>query len=166
MGVSIHAPVWGATDWYQGVEFVCDVSIHAPVWGATMFPIVNHKFIQFQSTHPCGVRPTLARLPMGKVVSIHAPVWGATLFHFHLVPSYGFNPRTRVGCDLQALPPASQWMFQSTHPCGVRPYMTIAFNDSRGFQSTHPCGVRLRICFLLTWIYCFNPRTRVGCDDK
>ena len=78
LGVSIHAPVWGATFFTFNINFFhsfnprtrvgCDipfftlslpsvVSIHAPVWGATQI---------------CAVRicPYL--------VSIHAPVWGAT----------------------------------------------------------------------------------------
>ena len=78
--VSIHAPVWGATDigrttaWYndsfnprsrmgsdyndiEGMARQCVVSIHAPVWGATARkPIVLYY----------------------RDVSIHAPVWGAT----------------------------------------------------------------------------------------
>ena len=35
-------------------------------------------------------------------------------------------------------------VFQSTHPCGVRPAIDFesAFAGVR-FQSTHPCGVRL-----------------------
>ena len=34
-------------------------------------------------------------------VSIHAPAWGATVaVGHHHVHGAGFNPRTRVGCDL------------------------------------------------------------------
>ena len=56
--VSIHAPVWGATDSGQ-VEPVegGSVSIHAPVWGATLE----------RPRYFCRI-----------YVSIHAPVWGAT----------------------------------------------------------------------------------------
>ncbi len=56
-GVSIHAPVWGATRDGEVVELVENVSIHAPVWGAT------------RRQRGCHRRRT---------VSIHAPVWGAT----------------------------------------------------------------------------------------
>ena len=79
MGVSIHAPTWGATGYnlrvFLGIEFQSTlphgerlydvqqrlvsrlVSIHAPTWGATH----------------------LAELEkMECVVSIHAPTWGAT----------------------------------------------------------------------------------------
>jgi len=34
-------------------------------------------------------------------------------------------------------------VFQSTHPCGVRPLSILTYQDCRQFQSTHPCGVRL-----------------------
>ena len=33
--ISIHAPVWGATDDVIDVSSLTDISIHAPVWGAT-----------------------------------------------------------------------------------------------------------------------------------
>ena len=35
MGISIHAPAWGATN--KGMDFraVLQISIHAPAWGAT-----------------------------------------------------------------------------------------------------------------------------------
>ena len=58
------------------------------------------QLIEFQSTHPCGVRPAAA-LP-------------------EAVAS-GFNPRTPVGCDrdLGNVNNAIE-EFQSTHPCGVR----------------------------------------------
>ena len=32
------------------------VSIHAPVWGATQQQTRQYQLIEFQSTHPCGVR--------------------------------------------------------------------------------------------------------------
>ena len=54
-----------------------------------------------------------------------------------------FNPRTPVGCDVQwALTYSTRWIFQSTHPSGVRPY-------ARGL-----CRAPSH----------FNPRTPVGCD--
>ena len=33
-------------------------------------------------------------------------------------------------------------LFQSTHPCGVRPGYLVEWRKNDGFQSTHPCGVR------------------------
>ena len=122
-----------------------DISIHAPMWGATFRSVLLLNKLQFQSTHPCGVRRGLADgLPRHK----------------------DFNPRTHVGCDCPLRPcltvksisiHAPMWgatqhggeygipsIFQSTHPCGVRLYpifFDIIINE---FQSTHPCGVRLK----------------------
>ena len=145
------------------------------------------KFIKFQSTHPCGVRRTRPN---------------------QYSVSFGFNPRTRVGCDaVTAIMTPKQEKFQSTHPCGVRlaigrahPHRasfnprtrvgcdvaTIVTNIEvivsihapvwgatqvvktlsrrSTFQSTHPCGVRPCSVSRCTTTFCFNPRTRVGCD--
>ena len=56
----------------------------------------------FQSTHPRGVRPGVVRARQRHLpVSIHAPAWGATSRDVLLLLSLtGFNPRTRVGCDM------------------------------------------------------------------
>ena len=78
--VSIHAPVWGATVIMNPEDWSVIVSIHAPVWGATFGLLLKTQRRQFQSTHPCGVR--LGCLPK----------------NFYRL---GFNPRTRVGCDIQ-----------------------------------------------------------------
>ena len=59
IGVSIHAPVKGATDDGSSRQNYSSVSIHAPVKGATLTGC-----------------PGMA----GAIVSIHAPVKGAT-FH-------------------------------------------------------------------------------------
>ena len=40
------------------------------------------------------------------------------------VRNYSFNPRTRVGCDALAAVRWRIFLFQSTHPCGVRPANT------------------------------------------
>ena len=121
------------------------VSIHAPAWGATTCECQHDGRRQFQSTHPRGVRrkrvfhlrafavfqsthprgvrhltssPTFCR----DLVSIHAPAWGATPSSCPWPwPLSGFNPRTRVGCDMRWMISASgRPEFQSTHPRGVR----------------------------------------------
>ena len=70
------------------------------MWGATLAAVAATGQLQFQSTHPCGVRligefavnfdrvsihapvwgatPPTAATKLSKKVSIHAPVWGAT----------------------------------------------------------------------------------------
>ena len=100
----------------------CGVSIHAPVWGATEHFSLNNQNAVFQSTHPCGVRLIAEAIKAAQLVSIHAPVWGATerlakcgqALHVSIhapvwgatfskilsaMVGIGFNPRTRVGCD-------------------------------------------------------------------
>ena len=76
--VSIHAPARGATQIKILHPNLYQVSIHAPARGATNMPDCLYKHTEFQSTHPHGVR------------------------HFnddYSREDYGFNPRTRTGCD-------------------------------------------------------------------
>ena len=165
-----------------------EVSIHAPVWGATDAGCLTSREDPFQSTRPCGARPRL--LYIGFIlgdVSIHAPVWGATWSLLaKSVPVGRFNPRARVGRD----PPtphsrtpgscfnprarvgrdadqreqgqadvvsihAPVWgattagrkhatltLFQSTRPCGARPATPHSRRPRNSFQSTRPCGAR------------------------
>ena len=54
--VSIHAPVWGATQKHVPHFMRQNVSIHAPVWGATKIATVLWIGEQFQSTLPYGER--------------------------------------------------------------------------------------------------------------
>ena len=61
--VSIHAPAWGATNYFNPAQPGKVVSIHAPAWGATVISTVN---------------------PLNTGVSIHAPAWGATLLAVRL----------------------------------------------------------------------------------
>ena len=99
-GISIHAPTWGATSSHYIKPQVSRISIHAPTWGATLVVIPSTVHLQFQSTHPRGVRlrwvvcrdcnryfnprthvgcdVTSLRLRRGIRISIHAPTWGAT----------------------------------------------------------------------------------------
>ena len=73
------------------------------MWGATNRDPNAMLTVMFQSTHPCGVRPAeYVKSATRSAVSIHAPVWGATsqtVVNFSLL--FGFNPRTRVGCDTE-----------------------------------------------------------------
>ena len=190
--ISIHAPQWGATPLLGFLRFDFGISIHAPQWGAT--PAISAKCaeIQFQSTHPSGVRRTgQQQLPRVRRISIHAPQWGATVTpSLSFRSSMDFNPRTPVGCD--GKPGKSRKapkIFQSTHPSGVRrtisqdtarvtyfnPRTPVGCDDNtqnhhssqQKFQSTHPSGVRPcpRPWSSPARSY-FNPRTPVGCDIR
>ena len=113
------------------------------MWGATHELACSSITAAFQSTHPCGVRLPCNHQKENLLVSIHAPVWGATrlpcLAH---ILDLRFNPRTRVGCDVKNVRGYLSFMFQSTHPCGVRQTTQSANDCWIKFQSTHPCGVR------------------------
>ena len=166
--VSIHAPAWGATQLLRGAPGMIVVSIHAPAWGAT-----------YRSRRWCRTEP----------VSIHAPAWGATgkVEFLNVVSRFqsthphgvrhasnciigmdaGFNPRTRMGCDI-LLPCLANGLLVSIHApawgatCILRcrrytPFVSIhapawgataAFKSQflvQRFQSTHPHGVRREI---------------------
>ena len=56
------------------------------------------------------------------------------------------------------------WVFQSTHPRGVRHRTSFYTVLQSVFQSTHPRGVRRPYSLALFVGNHFNPRTRVGCD--
>ena len=181
----------GRCDFFKPTLYI---SIHAPVLGATkVSSLTKTAKPLFQSTHPCWVRPSLQLLgvlithdisihapvlgatgnrdqaiPYPGEISIHAPVLGATYYLFtHVHYPFYFNPRTRAGCDTFGISrPLISPVFQSTHPCWVRPAKVQASRRSRQrFQSTHPCWVRRMIVFFFVRFFLnFNPRTRAGCD--
>ena len=79
-GISIHAPVKGAT--------------HGTAGPPAVAPDFNPR-----TREGCDVK-LLSTLALARLISIHAPVKGATQRiqqSFHL--NHYFNPRTREGCD-------------------------------------------------------------------
>ena len=142
--VSIHAPTRGATYSCMVCFVLHEVSIHAPTRGATLSNSKFFRIIEFQSTHPRGVRPSNRIAVLCHIlVSIHAPTRGATLMNI-------WN--------------TDYAKFQSTHPRGVRRYDLLEEHLEQLFQSTHPRGVRHDYLGACTDIYSFNPRTHEGCD--
>ena len=98
--VSIHAPTRGATFFRVRLCRLYHVSIHAPTRGATPARYISAPKMQFQSTHPRGVRQNC------KIMYQIAKC---------------FNPRTHEGCDQVVVLLALVILkFQSTHPRGVR----------------------------------------------
>ncbi len=123
--------------------------------------------LKFQSTHPRGVRLSSNENRAARKSFNPRTREGCddsmVIAGYH---SWGFNPRTREGCDYLALSYHAVYVFQSTHPRGVRPLALTCCDVSvvsihapaRGatlcnnvtsicwlFQSTHPRGVRLSI---------------------
>ena len=168
VGISIHAPTWGATSTGPYTSRRAEISIHAPTWGATVVNRVEGANMGFQSTHPRGVRHSLyGDERPSNAISIHAPTWGATKMPRYYktkiygisihAPTWGATPN-RSGFDLSH-------EFQSTHPRGVRLQVPCGKCCECKFQSTHPRGVRPTTSSNTTTIANFNPRTHVGCDS-
>ena len=85
-------------------------------------PVARLRVERFNPRTRVGCDMRFSQFDVTKSVSIHAPVWGATVNDNRITLTItGFNPRTRVGCDLHAQDMWHFTMFQSTHPCGVRP---------------------------------------------
>ncbi len=76
--ISIHASAWDATGYESYAGWSVEISIHASAWDATPLTMQFRIWKAFQSTHPRGMRPSLALQCQN---------------HSH------FNPRIRVGCD-------------------------------------------------------------------
>ena len=80
-------------------------------------------------------------------------------------PNQCFNPRTHEGCDLAYVRhKMMRFVFQSTHPRGVRQVLRTRQRARHVFQSTHPRGVRLIRPVAHSECHSFNPRTHEGCD--
>ena len=124
---------------------------------------------EFQSTHPRGVRRyRSAQVGAGRIVSIHAPAWGATSLSLNTIYlPFCFNPRTRVGCDVEFAAYIDPIVIVSIHApawgatdgvqlfrCrrhvsihapawGATLVSALVLVMEQPFQSTHPRGVRL-----------------------
>ena len=186
--ISIHAPMWGATILKMIENRESRISIHAPMWGATWPLKVGLLRLHFNPRTHVGCDSKKNTVLISSYISIHAPMWGATWISWvsaktginfnprtHVgcdyistknVPTHpNFNPRTHVGCDPPSVDTTNnKFLFQSTHPCGVRLLVRDTVNlvllisihapmwgatkvvsatlASILFQSTHPCGVR------------------------
>ena len=149
-GISIHAPVWGATHVRWRPDRVECVSIHAPVWGATVLvPSENAIRSSFNPRSRVGSdKGGGMRYQSGTLVSIHAPCGERPPACASAGTVYRFNPRSRVGSDdlLKKNFPGLT-VFQSTLPCGERPAIPVTslgalerFNPRSRVGSDRPCG--------------------------
>ena len=144
VGVSIHAPAWGATGAVDRRRVSGAVSIHAPAWGATW-----RRW--YRSWWPTGFNPR-ARVgrdvaDLGDVVlrgvSIHAPAWGATPASRPLPPTRPVSIHAPAwGATTAVWTVGSASVFQSTRPRGARHALIDLVLPQQTFQSTRPRGAR------------------------
>ena len=150
-------------------EDIVGVSIHAPAWGATHHQ--GRRLRGAQGFNPrtrvgCDRRPA-APVAGQRPVSIHAPAWGATAGGQCRWERWRcFNPRTRVGCD----PRPSRI---KTGSICFNPRTRVGCDSHAAFGkliafvvSIHApaWGATPDIPAFTSPISRFNPRTRVGCD--
>ena len=127
----------------QSVICPFGVSIHAPVWGATWSPKSLPRGRPFQSTRPYGARPKRTRyildhgwfqstrpygarrsgpttLPESLSFNPRARMGRDPRFQSHSPTPKCFNPRARMGRDIVDYSRLLTRLFQSTRPYGAR----------------------------------------------
>ena len=145
---------------------VVGISIHAPTWGATLCLHCKYKQSLFQSTHPRGVRHKAELANVGvddfnprthvgcdlsvsnflitTDISIHAPTWGATSMGFDVLSGAIISIHAPTWGATQTLLPCLIWSLISIHaPTWGATMLCVMCLTFRLFQSTHPRGVRL-----------------------
>ena len=99
-------------------------------------------------------------------ISIHVPAWGTTEDCWIIMIQWYFNPRSRVGNDFfDSL--FENFSIISIHvpAWGTTPW-TWSMHLTVRFQSTFPRGERLAVWSVLVCSFYFNPRSRVGNDNR
>ena len=125
--------------------------------------------MEFQPTHPRGVRPNshIKSNNRAKFQPTHPRGVRRVSRAGQLPGSSDFNPRTREGCD--TVPGATVFApskFQPTHPRGVRPGVYPALSVSHSISTHAPArGATLVSLKSILRVKNFNPRTREGCDE-
>ena len=100
------------------------ISIHAPQWGATWCSAcLRRPAVYFNPRTPVGCDHPVSAGQVHSAISIHAPQWGATRTpHIRLLHLPISIHAPQWGATVQwALTYSTCWIFQSTHPSGVRP---------------------------------------------
>ena len=147
---------------------VVGVSIHAPAWGATTSASTAAGKVLFQFTRPRGARPVDGEDARRLVeVSIHAPAWGATTERRRSKLWGSFNSRARVGRDLERSPKAkAPRSFNSRARVGrdggvcVHAAVVLVSIHAPAWGATSPLRA------LCVENLCFNSRARVGRDVR
>ena len=170
-GVSIHAPVWGAT-WLELVavkpksfnprtrvgcdisdcSVTCDVGSFNP---RTRVGCDNHQLGEawrIKSFNPrtrVGCDKSVNSLTVSALVSIHAPVWGATrlMIFIYLKPMVSIHaPVWGATHDIKLFHHFKSFNPRTRVGCDVMEVGAFGLGE---FQSTHPCGVRRGQCLSL-----------------
>ena len=149
-----------------GMEYSM-ISIHVPAWGTTSVRFSGRSTSRrFQSTCPRGARPDARYHPLARrPISIHVPAWGTTPFGEGgvvgglisiHVPAWGTTWRSSG--IVQGM------RFQSTCPRGARPVRPLSNTAGLDFNPRARVGHDQRAAGFGCWIVDFNPRARVGHD--
>ena len=117
--VSIHAPARGAMSCMSGNNNAVGFNSRTRE-GCDTVKQKQKRYKMFQFTHPRGVRLEKTKAEIAALVSIHAPARGAILLTSKSHSESGFNSRTREGCDHKNNLKSLLFLFQFTHPRGVR----------------------------------------------
>ena len=134
-----------------------------------MYYLLTQQALKFQSTHPRGVRLSIARVikffRFNFNPRTHEGCDKSLIFHsFYMI--FYFNPRTHEGCDLELKEESKRdLIFQSTHPRGVR-QMAAPDEEEEAIISIHaPTRGATSLGGLVAYGQSyFNPRTHEGCD--
>ena len=188
--VSIHAPAWGATSSIIHLFGHLFVSIHAPAWGATHLKTLSQLKSVFQSTHPHGVRLSSILSNLTKMsfnprtrmgcdvrngkkwafatsVSIHAPAWGATNLITMKPQAKKFQSTHPHGVRLQTPSELQSWIVSIHAPAWGATLSYSGIGKSSVVSIHAPAwGATCLKSPKRKHRIGFNPRTRMGCDDK
>ena len=167
LGVSIHAPAWGATK--RGCRQALPGLFQSTRPRGARPSDRDHTAASrgFQSTRPRGARPSCVFVPhcQGRF-NPRARVGRDARYNIQQGKKYSFNPRARVGRDKGKFGRGDSEVTVSIHaPAWGATYGVSAQQIMPlMFQSTRPRGARPRSWTGRTALSCFNPRARVGRD--
>ena len=145
-----------------------NVSIHAPTWGATPKLMVICLAMQFQSTHPRGVRRVLMLLKSNQGSFNPRTHVGCDPVNRYVCSDLdGFNPRTHVGCDADKHTARRLYIVSIHAPT----WGATSIRQARKLKddvSIHAptWGATTDWSIQQLANISFNPRTHVGCDPN
>ena len=153
----------------RGKKSPYNVSIHAPTRGATLgVPVLLSAAPSFNPrTHEgCDINRLHSR---SRTDSFNPRTHEGCDLRFLdlMITLWSFNPRTHEGCDVLTKSRLLNFLEVSIHaPTRGATFIILFIEVWLRFQSTHPRGVRPVISMRCDGSRpCFNPRTHEGCDN-